>query len=99
MVPIALLAALGLTHPALAAEDGKKLYDAKCAMCHGMDGVAKKMAAGSKNFNDPAWKKEATSDGIVKIIHDGRGKMKGLGDKVTEHDAKEIAEYLLTLAK
>jgi mono/diheme cytochrome c family protein len=85
--------------PAFAAEDGKALYGSKCAMCHGADGVAKKMAAGAKNFNDPAWKKGETADGVVKIIHDGKGKMKGLGDKVTADQAKAIADYVLTLAK
>ena len=85
--------------PAFAAEDGKALYGSKCAMCHGADGVAKKMAAGAKNFNDPAWKKGETGDGIVKIIQEGKGKMKGLGDKVTADQSKAIAEYVLTLAK
>lgn len=85
--------------PVFAAEDGKALYGSKCAMCHGTDGVAKKMGAGSKNFNDPAWAKTETGDGIVKIIHEGKGKMKGLGDKVNADQAKAIAEYVLTLAK
>lgn len=85
--------------PAFAAEDGKALYGSKCAMCHGADGVAKKMGAGSKNFNDPAWAKAETADGIVKIITDGKGKMKGLGEKVNADQAKAIAEYALTLAK
>ena len=85
--------------PAFAAEDGKALFGSKCAMCHRTDGVAKKMAAGSKNFNDPAWAKAETTDGIVKIIHEGKGKMKGLGEKVTADQSKAIAEYVLTLAK
>jgi len=85
--------------PAFAGEDAKALYEAKCAMCHGMDGVAKKMAAGSKNFNDPAWKKGETRDGIVKIIQDGKGKMKGLGEKLNAEQMQAIADYLLTLAK
>ena len=85
--------------PAFAAEDGKTLYAAKCAMCHGADGVAKKMATGSKNFNDPAWAKAETVEGIVKIITDGKGKMKGLGEKVNADQAKAIAEYSLSLAK
>ena len=85
--------------PAFAAEDGKALYGSKCAMCHGADGVAKKMAEGAKNFNDPAFKKASTADGIVKIIHDGKGKMKGLGEKVNAEQAKAIAEHVLTLAK
>ena len=99
MVPIALLAAFGFAVPVLAAEDGKALYESKCAMCHGMDGVAKKMAAGSKNFNDPAWKKAATVDSIVKDTKDGVGKMKGMGDKLNAEQAKAVADYVLTLAK
>ena len=99
MVPIALFAAFGMAIPVLAAEDGKKLFESKCAMCHGMDGVAKKMASGSKIFNDPAWKKTATVDGIVTDIKDGKGKMKGMGDKLNAEQMKAIAEYTLTLAK
>ena len=99
MIPIALLASFGLAVPVLAAEDGKALYESKCAMCHGADGTAKKMAAGSKNFNDPAWKKGETAEGIVKIISDGKGKMKGMGDKLNAEQMKAIADYMLTLAK
>jgi mono/diheme cytochrome c family protein len=85
--------------PAFAGEDGKALYSSKCAMCHGADGVAKAMAKGAKNFNDPAFKKGETVDGIVKIVHDGKGKMKGLGDKLTADQTKAVADYVLTLAK
>ena len=85
--------------PTFAAEDGKALFGSKCAMCHGMDGVAKKMATGSKNFNDPAWKKGETSEGVAKIIQAGKGKMKGLGDKLNAEQAKAVADYVLTLAK
>jgi mono/diheme cytochrome c family protein len=100
IVPIALLAALGLAVPALAEEpEGKKLYDSKCSMCHGTDGVAKKMAAGSKNFNDAAWKKTATVEGIAKITADGKGKMKGMGDKLSPEQMTQVANYILTLAK
>jgi cytochrome c6 len=85
--------------PVPAGEDGKALYGSKCAMCHGADGVAKAMAKGAKNFNDPAFKKGETTDGIAKIIHDGKGKMKGLGDKLTAEQTKAVADYVLTLAK
>ena len=85
--------------PAFAGDDGKALYSSKCAMCHGADGVAKAMAKGAKNFNDFEFKKGGTADGIAKIIHDGKGKMKGLGDKVNADQTKAIADYVLTLAK
>jgi mono/diheme cytochrome c family protein len=98
--PIALVAAFGCALPALAeGEDGKKLYDSKCAMCHGTDGVAKSMGAGSKNFNDPAWKKAETVEAIAKIVADGKGKMKGMAGKLSPEQMTAIANYTLTLAK
>ena len=99
LAPIALLAAFGFAPQALADEDGKKLYDSKCAMCHGADGVAKKMAAGSKNFNDSAWKASETVESVVKVTADGKGKMKGSAGKLSPEQMNAIAAYVLTLAK
>ena len=97
--PIALAAAIGFAVPALAEEEAKTLYDSKCAMCHGTDGVAKKMGAGSKNFNDPEWKKTATVEGIVKDTSDGKGKMKGMAGKLSPDQMTAIANYVLTMVK
>jgi len=94
-----LAAAFGLalvaSMPAAAAPDGKALFGSKCAMCHGQDGVAKKMAAGSKSFGDPEFKKSATVESIAKDITAGKEKMKPV--KVTDEEAKAIAAYVLTL--
>lgn len=99
MVSLAAALALAAFVPVFAAEDGKALFDSKCAMCHGSDGVAKKMGTGSKNFNDAEWKKTATADGIIKITKEGKGKMKGLGEKLNDAQMKAVADYVLTLAK
>jgi mono/diheme cytochrome c family protein len=99
MVPLIVFAALGVTSRLSAAGDGKALYEAKCAMCHGMNGAAKPMATGSKNFNDPAWKKETTAPAIVAIVKDGKGKMKGMGDALSAAQLAAVADYVLTLAK
>lgn len=92
---VAAAAALVLAVPAAAAPDGKALYEKKCAMCHGNDGVAKKTAPGSKNFNDKAWKASAKAETIVQDIHHGKGKMKPV--KVAEDEAEAIAAYILSL--
>jgi len=82
--------------PATAASDGKALYSAKCAMCHGQDGVPKKMAAGSKAFGDSEFKKTATVDSIVADIKNGKGKMKPV-KSLSDDEVKAIAEYILAI--
>ena len=96
-VKITIVAAVLVAGTAMAAADGKALYDKKCAMCHGTDGVPKKMAAGSKAFGDPEFKKSATVESIVKDTHEGKGKMKPV--KVTDDEAKAIAAYVLSLGE
>ena len=78
-------------------EDGKALYTAKCAMCHGADGVAKAMGKGSANFNDPAYQAKATVDEIEKVTLEGKGKMPKFDGKLTPDQAKAVAEYVKTM--
>ena len=77
--------------------DGKALYDKKCAMCHGKDGVAKKMAKGSANLNDPEWQKATSLETIIAQISEGKGKMKGYKDKLSPEEIEAIARYAKTL--
>ena len=79
---------------AQAAADGKALYDAKCAMCHGKDGVAKPMAKGSANLNDAKWQEATKVEAIETVITDGKGKMKGYKDKMTAEEIKAVATYV-----
>jgi cytochrome c6 len=95
LVLIALLALL--LAPVLAEGDGKALYDKKCGLCHGKDGVAKKMATGSANLNDAEWQKGATIEGIEKNIVEGKGKMPKFAEKLSPEEIKAIAEYVKTL--
>ena len=108
-----LLLALGLSLCALPtalvraadapAPDGQKLYDTKCAACHGKDGVAKKMAEGSANLNDPAWQKATTVETIATVILEGKSekkvKMPPSKGKLTTAEIDAIAAYVKTLAK
>jgi cytochrome c6 len=93
---LTIMACLLAAGSALAAADGKALYEKKCAMCHGTDGTPKKMAAGSKAFTGAEFKKDATESTIVSDIHEGKGKMKPV--KMTDEEAKAIADYILSLA-
>ena len=90
------LAAL-IALPALAAEDGAALYKSKCAMCHGADGVAKKMAEPSRNFNDPKFQEAMSKEAVAKVVAEGKGKMKGLHDKLTPEQIEAVASHVKTL--
>lgn len=95
---LALLALLALVLvPAMAEGDGKALYDKKCALCHGKDGVAKKMAEGSANLNDGEWQNSATLEDIQKSVAEGKGKMPKFQEKLTAEEIKLISEYVKTL--
>ncbi|MBI3448856.1 MAG: c-type cytochrome [Acidobacteria bacterium] len=98
--PICLLvvAALFLAFvPAAVAEDGKTLFDAKCALCHGKDGVAKSTGKGSKNFNDAEFQKTATVESITKLMTDGKNKMPSFKEKLNAEQMKMIADHVKTL--
>jgi len=88
-----------VTRPILAdGPDGKALYEAKCALCHGKDGVAKTMAKGAGNLNDPAWQKANTLESIEKVITEGKNKMPKYEGKLTPDVIKAIAAHVKALA-
>jgi mono/diheme cytochrome c family protein len=82
---------------AIAASEGKTLYDTKCAQCHGKDGVAKPPGRGSMNFNDPAFQSAWTDESIAKITSDGKGKMPGYRSKLTPEQIKAVSAHVKTL--
>ena len=95
---LAVVAVIALVSaPAAQAADGKALYDAKCAMCHGKDGVAKPMAKGSANFNDAKWQEATKVEAIETVITDGKNKMKGYKDKMSGEEIKAVATYVKTI--
>ena len=89
---------LALAAPAAAADpDGKALYDSKCAMCHGKDGVAKPMAKGSANLNDPAYQAANDAAAITKVVNDGKNKMPAYKGKLTDPEIQAIVAHVKTL--
>lgn len=78
------------------ADETRRTYLARCAMCHGQDGVPKPIAKGAPNFTDVAWTRPA--DAIVKSITDGKGdimpKFKG---KIAPEEIRALAELVLKI--
>lgn len=77
--------------------DGKALYEKKCVMCHGKNGVAKTMAKGSANLNDPEWQTANSADDIVKVVAAGKNKMPAYEDRLAPPEIRAIADYVKTL--
>ena len=101
VITAAALAGLASTMSAAVAADGKALYESKCAMCHGKDGVAKETYAkqGARNFNDPAWQKEKTDEAITKDTTDGipAKKMPAYKEKLKPEEIAAIVKHIRTL--
>lgn len=99
VVVAVLLLPLGL---AMAAPDGKALYEQKCAMCHGGNGVAKDMWAkkGMKNLNDEAWQKANSDEAVAKAISDGvpAKNMPAYKDKLTAEEIASVVKHIRSLA-
>jgi mono/diheme cytochrome c family protein len=96
-VVVVVVGLLGAAALAADAPDGKALFESKCGMCHGKDGVAKSTAKGAANLNDPKFQEANTAQAIETIIADGKGKMKGLKDKLTPEQISAIAAHVKTL--
>ena len=82
---------------AIAASDGKTLYDTKCSQCHGKDGIAKPPGKGSRNFNDPAFQSASSIDSIAKITSEGKGKMPGYRSKLSPEQINAVAAHVKSL--
>ena len=95
---LTLVASAGLSWSAAA--EGKEVYTAKCAPCHGSNGEGK--AAIAKMYNvtmPPLASKEVqakTDDQLKQVIVKGQGKMKPVSG-VTEKQAADVVAFVRTL--
>jgi len=95
LVPIVALLFSGL---ALAANPGQRLYNAKCASCHGKDGKGD-TEMGHKTKCKDVWvpKVQAlfTDAQLIDEITNGipEKKMPGYKDKLTDDEIKAVAAY------
>jgi mono/diheme cytochrome c family protein len=97
----AILLAASLAGPALAQAPGADTYKAKCAMCHGADGLAATpMGKTMKilSFKDPSMVK-ATDAQFIASTTNGKGKMPAYKGKLTDAQIKDLISYIRTLQK
>jgi mono/diheme cytochrome c family protein len=96
-----LLLALLFLPAASAHADAEATYKAKCAGCHGPDGVGATAAGKAmkvRDFHSPEVQKETDAE-LTEIISNGKEKMPKYADKLKDAEIKELAAYVRALGK
>jgi len=99
-----LLLALGFTlflGASLRADDAATTYKAKCAGCHGPDGVGSTAAGKAmkvRDFHAPEVQKETDAE-YTDIIANGKNKMPKYADKLKDAEIKDLVAYVRALGK
>lgn len=98
---VAICLAASIVTPAFAQSGGADTYKAKCAMCHGADGLGatpagKAMKAAS--FKDPTVV-NATDSQLLAIVKSGKNKMPAYASKLTDDQIKGVVKYIRSLEK
>ena len=102
MTGITLAAMLAVSSIAAFAQgSGADTYKAKCAMCHGPDGLGATPAGKAMKatpFNSPDVVKASDAD-LIAATKNGKGKMPAYAGKLTDPQIKDVVGYIRTLQK
>jgi len=80
-----------------AGDPDRPLYEARCAVCHGLDGTPRGPSALSGDLGDPNWQAGKTATAIREVILDGRGDMPSFSGKLTDEELERIVGYVRRL--
>jgi cytochrome c6 len=93
---IALVALMAATTMTTAFAQGADTYKAKCAMCHGADGMASGPAG--KSMKVPPFSASKSSEAeMIAVTKAGKGKMPAFAGKLTDAQIKEAVAFARTL--
>ena len=103
ILPVALaFGMLSAVNTARAADDATlKLYQTKCAACHGPDGSGNTTVGKAlklQDIKDPEVQKESDAD-LTTVIAKGKGKMPGNEKTLKPDQIKALVGYVRELAK
>jgi len=90
-----------LITPAKSQGGGEAVYKAKCATCHGADGVGATpagKATKARDFCSDEVKKETDAE-WTEIIAKGKNKMPAYDRKITDAEVKDVVAYIRGLCK
>ncbi|OPY05492.1 MAG: Cytochrome c6 [Syntrophaceae bacterium PtaB.Bin038] len=87
---LAILLSTALADPAVA-QDGKQIYNNRCALCHGTDGDGKGIIMQIAPFGADFWKANDDAS-ISKAIVEGKGRMPAI--PLSPEETKAVVEYM-----
>jgi cytochrome c6 len=96
-----ILAANCLAAPVFAQQAGEATYKAKCAMCHGADGMGNTPVGKSmkvRSFKSPEDVK-ATDPELFRQTKEGIGKMPAYAGKLTDAQIQDVVAWIRNLQK
>lgn len=96
---------LGLGGSALPAAPADENWENHCASCHGPDGKAQTRQGRKlkvRDYTDPKVQAEMTDAGMLKailegVVENGKERMQGYQDELTEEEAKALVEFIRNL--
>ena len=100
-IAVLTLLSASLALPAVAQQTGEATWKAKCAMCHGTDGIGNTPVG--KNMKLRSLKSpediKATDAELFKDTKSGVGKMQGYAGKLTDAQITDVVSFIRTLQK
>ena len=82
--------------------DAGRLYEKRCAECHGKDGHAKSFRgklSHARDLTDAEWQQRVSDERIYNSISSGKGKMPAFGKKLSEAEINSLTKYVRGLKK
>ena len=93
--------AASIAAPAFAQSGGADTYKAKCAMCHGADGLGATPAGKAlkaASFKEPAIVKASDAE-LIAIVKSGKNKMPAYNGKLNDAEIKAAIAHIRMLQK
>lgn len=94
--------AAGAIEPAASSQppDGARLFQRRCAVCHGVTGEGQEMALGARsaNLTEAALQARLTDAELVRIMQSGTGRMPAVTG-LRADEAKAIAAHVRSIRK
>jgi mono/diheme cytochrome c family protein len=94
-----ILVVLTIFSSILCAQQGKKLFEAKCAVCHSADSNEPRVGPGFKGVKDGTFPSghSATAEVILKKLNAGGGGMPVFKELLTADEKAQVIAYVMSL--